>query len=549
MTNESIKKAFGRFWEHTVNKVSEKADIKHEHPWDEVGIETTYGDTLTWDGNTDGLECVDDFLYKISDLTPTDEILANGMTLNVEGESIPVSTEEIQECSSAFGCVTYGMMIFVITEENFSCTIDDSTLTFPETGIYVQPVVQSVTILNYNGFEKTEITPLPNKYLDFIETVGGDTLTWDGNTNGLESVMDFYYKISDVVPPINENTSYTVTFSSGKNLGTPSIPPDLIAEEGLIALGGEAVLIALNDITFDGMAFTSGIYLSAADRDYVSSLTINGYTGFTTAKLKEEYLPEHKHEHEFIETVGGDTLTWDGNTDGLECVTLDANYYKVSENVLTYEDLTGSWTVYTNNKSDVPFTNENMPCSQIDDNTLCIGDPSGLMLVIFVTTDIKEGDLSVSKGIYFRKNEGEYYPTSLTINGYNGFEKEQIKSEYISNGISAQEITAGAPANVTINSIKNNGKYNDITKMLSINVEASITTTAQVTAGADIVIGTLSDKLPDSVTALAVYFDGTTPHRFMASVDTDGKIHIRSNVLIASGLTFTLNISGMCMVA
>jgi len=37
MTNESIRAAFERFWLHIVNKLTGKADINHNHSWDDVG--------------------------------------------------------------------------------------------------------------------------------------------------------------------------------------------------------------------------------------------------------------------------------------------------------------------------------------------------------------------------------------------------------------------------------------------------------------------------------------------------------------------------------
>ena len=46
--------------------------------------------------------------------------------------------------------------------------------------------------------------------------VGGDTLTWDGNTEGLVNVLDQQFKVSDVVPVLSDFANgLTIVISSG----------------------------------------------------------------------------------------------------------------------------------------------------------------------------------------------------------------------------------------------------------------------------------------------------------------------------------------------
>lgn len=436
------------------------------------------GNTLTWDGNIGDrynvsltVDNVTLTAVHIFDNIPTYEDLSKGGQLNQiteisntdMGDGI-FTVDNVTDMGDAVilswnGAVS-GAAVVVINKAGAQY----DGITFEKAGIYFIEMKGGTTVVSrtvefsINGYEFTEevIEPLDIKYLpeshqfgDMGKTTYGSAeivdgkLVWDGNTDGLISVgllEGSLYLLTDdinVYKAKNGTISYfeglngTYTEVSSPFVDTGSMIPStdkcifFTNKKETISL---AIVLEDNYNYMDLVTFPKkGIYVStpSGNTKYPITLSVEGYRfqENNITKLDNKYL-------DVLETVGGDTLTWDGNTDGLECVTLDANYYKVSENVLTYEDLTGSWTVYTNN-SGVQFTNENMYCSQIDDNTFCIGDPSGMMLVIFVTTDIKEGDLSVSKGIYFRKNEGEYYPTSLTINGYNGFVKEQVKEEYL----------------------------------------------------------------------------------------------------------------------
>lgn len=115
--------------------------------------------------------------------------------------------------------------------------------------------------------------------LEPFETVGGDTLTWDGNTEGLETDDGQFYKVTDIAPSIE-------AFANGGSVtvNTGDILPFTSAEITEFDAGftvGEYALIGAN----------FGTRLLAVGGNYISSLTINGYTGFTTTKLKEEYIP------------------------------------------------------------------------------------------------------------------------------------------------------------------------------------------------------------------------------------------------------------------
>lgn len=117
-----------------------------------------------------------------------------------------------------------------------------------------------------------------------VEEVGGDTLTWDGNTEGLVSTPspsgEIWYKVSDNVITMND-------LSQGSSVTMGDISADLT--EYLYDTGDGVIIFdvgAFFSETIEGVP--KGIYLAQG----VSSLTINGYTGFTQTKIKEELLPE-----------------------------------------------------------------------------------------------------------------------------------------------------------------------------------------------------------------------------------------------------------------
>lgn len=119
--------------------------------------------------------------------------------------------------------------------------------------------------------------------------------------------------------------------------------------------------------------------------------------------------------------AGGDTLTWDGNTEGLEFTDLfDMPMYRVSDVVLTPTDFTNGYQVKVN-----------------DGNTFEVTDPpkymEGVVLAIF------DGVMSIGPGfeseglypgVYFGNASGEYI-SSLAIPGYTGFAQEKIAPSHL----------------------------------------------------------------------------------------------------------------------
>lgn len=117
--------------------------------------------------------------------------------------------------------------------------------------------------------------------------VGGDTLTWDGNTEGLVSNGVGHYKVSDATPTLND-------FANGARLqDTPFTAEELIDmghgvlsyQFGVIFVPKEAVGIDIQGVTFT----EAGTYIEGSSNE-PWTLTISGYTGFGSPKIDPAYL-------------------------------------------------------------------------------------------------------------------------------------------------------------------------------------------------------------------------------------------------------------------
>lgn len=132
------------------------------------GVEVEYSDTLTWDGNTDGLANCDGVLWKVSDIVLTAEDLSNG----VSGVTDTGFCEFIVTPMDGIvmgGTDYFGMFFASVATDG----LDLDGMIFPEKGLYFVNfddgmggyVLSSLTINGYNGFTTKTIKPIDVKYL------------------------------------------------------------------------------------------------------------------------------------------------------------------------------------------------------------------------------------------------------------------------------------------------------------------------------------------------------------------------------------------------
>lgn len=167
------------------------------------------GDTLTWDGNTEGLESVDmgngSFLYKISDATPSLSEAQQGFAINMGSETQEYTGESIvslNETIYAFVNIDFGMVVLADNVDFFGLVI-------PFKGVYFLNTPSdgySLTIPGYTGFAKKQINPelLPMTTVTIpAGRMRGDI---DGDGKITEADVDVIAKHLGNVTPITDAT-------------------------------------------------------------------------------------------------------------------------------------------------------------------------------------------------------------------------------------------------------------------------------------------------------------------------------------------------------
>ena len=280
-----------------------------------------------------------------------------------------------------------------------------------------------------------------------VEMVGSDTLTWDGNTDGLESTdlagdgSMLIYKISDSTPSIDyfsENTILTIMLD-----GEETQEYSTVVDTGNGALANTMAwfFIVLEDMEGPYGTMRKGLYFRAINNNtYAKSLTIPGYTGFTTEKIAASHLyqpdwnqtdeskPDYVKNKPFGEqTVAGDTLTWDGNTEGLVCEV--DSFYKVSDAIVSMVDFAngGCYSSEVQGQStSIEFTADDV--TEVTSGVVMLPD-SAVWCVSEegVGVDIGDGLIFDETGIYFLMLPNGARVVSLTIPGYTGFTRTEIK--------------------------------------------------------------------------------------------------------------------------
>ena len=280
-----------------------------------VGKEVTYSDTLTWDGNTEGLESIDMLgdgsmvFYRVSDCIPTTSDFDSGYTvIGTYNDGNTITEQDITGLSSVQEMDENSYMIgeaaIVILIDNYSPT---DTLVIERKGIYLKKsdtmYVSSLTVSNYR-FPTTTTKKLTAEYLEPFEVVtkGGDTLTWDGDTSGLDACEYMedvvLYRVSDATPTLNDFVEGTkVGFTASGEIEYQDVDiSKIIQEENLILdpISTNFVICLEDGTPFGDGVMNKGLYFIVASEYgmFTSYLTIPNYTGFTTTekKLKREYL-------------------------------------------------------------------------------------------------------------------------------------------------------------------------------------------------------------------------------------------------------------------
>ena len=121
--------------------------------------------------------------------------------------------------------------------------------------------------------------------------VGGDTLTWDGNTEGREYIdlgasLALCKVYDDIPQSLSMGDIVGVTYVIKNSGETSSVEGVYYSEDGVlgvVVIEGDLTgcMIVSSDYLLEGVTFTKGIYFAEIDDISIRSLTIPGYTGFS----------------------------------------------------------------------------------------------------------------------------------------------------------------------------------------------------------------------------------------------------------------------------
>lgn len=183
------------------------------------------GDTLTWDGNTEGLEeaVEGSGCYKISSVVPTMDDFLNGAAIMLNGESINLIASEIFEALP--GYIVVGEWVLCVPSDNFDL---DGGATIKSKGVYFMPGVSSLTIHNYTGFASKIVAdnfPEAIAAIDTQEDLDPELATQDDLITQLTSALEGKAGVSGGGAEIE---TCTVSFAGGRGHTTRTICTRLI---------------------------------------------------------------------------------------------------------------------------------------------------------------------------------------------------------------------------------------------------------------------------------------------------------------------------------
>ena len=339
-------------------------------------------------------------------------------------------------------------------KSNFSGYYED-LLNAPFVATKVSELSNDAGYVTAEEIETGELTwdSIKGNVLDPIEK----TIEWDGNIDGREVFMwgsSPCYKVSDKVftsdefcqivgnDGPNKVGKMTITYENGN---TKSVVVGLIEANGFRnSINYGVVCVFDSDLT----GVSTGTYFTATN--YSGNGMPLSMGPYTIEKIKSELLPDNIGSgsvDKYFETVDIDTLTWDGNTNGLyNFSNSEGSYYHVSDAMPTAEEIANGGTIKMTMFNGDGYDELSLPIASLDIlDPETAGMPVSMIIfegqplaIIAYDLDLPSGLVGnlQKTGIYFFGIEEEgvmaCWIKSLTINGYNKFgKKEVIKEEYL----------------------------------------------------------------------------------------------------------------------
>lgn len=402
-------------------------------PEDDEDSGSVESDDLLWNGVTTGLYSVElngSTFYQISTKAPSIEQARAG------GYVEYAYIEEKKYFTSDDINIGESEHLYIIMMPNpydhldqLPCIVATQTVTLEgltlKKGVYVQhsgyPNYHFVSLLHIEGYS-------------FKAPSGSDTLTWDGEIEGLTSAtLDDIpiYKISSGAPSMTEAQNGGVFTTTAITTETAFTSSDVrqYSDDGLVyvmTLGSRAQLMVVTtdncEVIFDGEVITTiaekGIYVPSPDiiPEYVTKIQINDYYGF-------EESSSSGGGSVGVGSGGSSVVVFDGNTEGkltVEFTEANVIFVKVSDAAPTLADVANGGTVHVI----TPEVEQEAEYSSSDSQDMGNGAFAFAQELAFsVPYDNYNVEGMVTfpeSGTWFVVQEGTY-ASYVTINGYNGF--------------------------------------------------------------------------------------------------------------------------------
>lgn len=388
------------------------------------GGEDGGGLSITWDGNTEGLEALEGLmplpLYKISDATPTLAEIAGGGEIGalnlVTGATYSASVYDcvIQDLGFAAGVMApfdgvNGAILLYIFYEN-------------EMGI--APGVYTLSGAVDMGSGEIADTTAVFSSLSLSGNMG-IYISWDGSTDvpTIEGVAPFpLYKVSDVLLTAEDLAGAGVVVANdvgnGGFFGAQLSDCMIMQEEGAIGLlaffDGVPSPVFLYIFGANEMGITPGVYTTHGTFNVETGEIDNENIWFTSLVIGGADVP-----------ASPDTVKWDGDLTG-RVMNTGEQYCLVSSAVPTVEDLERGSTISI-------FAQGQMATQSFTGADVIdyIHDGGAIRLYVATIVIIPRDNYEFSSsygtfpkaGVYFA--HGAHYVSRLTINGYEGFEEAE----------------------------------------------------------------------------------------------------------------------------
>ena len=305
------------------------------------------GDTITWNGETQGCEIVELPMTsngaatmipccRIADNPPSAQQMRSGnISVTLSDGAVITTNDTLHQISMVMDdgfAMLASLYIIVIPYNNYALVDGSDAIIFPKRGVYMTVLDRIyVSKLSIEGFEFGSVKQLDAVYLPGFAPVQSDAIEWNGEIADRDVALlmpgapQFFVRVSDAVPGFEamlQAGNLGVSFYSAESgVQAQDIPAEEIPEyvfrvsETAYVIGEYFAVVAMQDNASFSLGTIvvnlpkRGVYFmyvmdeaSGAAAGYVSRVASAAIRHVSGAVLQEACIPEG------IQRVGGDVI-------------------------------------------------------------------------------------------------------------------------------------------------------------------------------------------------------------------------------------------------